>query len=115
MPKYLIHFRGKIVAEKTAETPPTAPAQYGVCLDTPENRTEIAAWVPTLTPRQQAAAAMQAQPVQVRAAFATAWITINTLLDFGDKAGALAFFDALSIPTELQAQAAEIRALLAAI
>lgn len=112
---FLVYFQNKIV--DVVKDQPTLPSgsRYSVLQDTPENRATIAAWAPTLTPRQQAAATMKAQPVEVRTAFATAWVTINTLLDFGDKAGALAYFDALPIPTELQAQAAEIRALLAAI
>ena len=118
MPVYLTIFKGVIVSQVTLTAAPTTPpASTGLVIveDTPQNRARHVAKVAAITPRQAAAAAMKSQPIEVRAAFATAWITINSLLDLDDTAGALAFFDALPIPENLQAQAAGIRALLAQI
>lgn len=128
MPFFLTIHKGRLIDRREATAAPTIAGRPGViiCEDTPANRAKYLRADPVLTSRQQAAAAVAAileglrqqgsATLELRGVIAQAWANINALLDL-DKPSALDAFDALvpSLPSELQAHAPGLRALLAAI
>ncbi len=63
----------------------------------------------------QIVAMFDSLPDEVRTPLLKDWVMINNLLDLGGVADALKYFDTLVIPQQLSAQAASIRAAIAAL